>query len=170
MRARWLANVSVAAVVAFEGAGLGAQPQRIQPPPTTVPAQAARSARNASYVITVRLDPASRTLKGDELLTWRNVTTTPTSTLRFHLYYNAWRNTDSTWMREHALTGEASLAQRPQRDWGWIDITSLRVIASDGTPTDLTSSLRFVAPDDGNPEDRTVGEYRSARPCSRARR
>ena len=144
--------------MALEGAGLGAQPRRVQPPSATAPAAAVRSARNASYAITVRLDPASRTLKGDELLTWRNITTAPASALRFHLYYNAWRNSGSTWMREHALTGEPSLAGRPQRDWAWIDITSLRVIAADGTPTDLTSSLRFVAPDDGNPDDRTVAE------------
>ncbi len=63
-------------------------------------ASAPRSPRNASYAITARLDPGSRTITGDEILTWRNTSNTPASTLRFHLYYNAWRNTASTWMRE----------------------------------------------------------------------
>src|SRR6476646_11792759 len=96
----------------------------------------ARSPRNASYAINVRLDPASRTLKCDELLTWRNITTTPATSLRFHLYYNAWRNTASTWIRELRLAGNDQIERRPQADWGWTDVTSLRLIAADGTPTD----------------------------------
>jgi hypothetical protein len=150
--------VAFGALVASNGVGLRADPQ----PPSTVaaaaPAQTARSPRNASYAINVRLDPASRTLKGDELLTWRNITATPATSLRFHLYYNAWRNTGSTWMRERRLAGDDELARRPQADWGWIEVTGLRLIAADGTPTDLTSSLRFIAPDDGNPDDATVAE------------
>ena len=47
---------------------VGRPPARRQPP---------RSPRNASYAITARLDPASRTLTGDELLTWRNTSTNP---------------------------------------------------------------------------------------------
>jgi hypothetical protein len=128
------------------------------PPAPGVAAQPARSPRNASYAIAARLDPASRTLKGDQLLTWRNITASPTSTLRLHLYYNAWRNTASSWMREAALAGAPGLTDRPAVDWGWIDITSLRVIAADGSPTDLTSRLRFIAPDDGNAGDRTLAE------------
>jgi hypothetical protein len=123
-------------------------------PPSTAPA---RSPRNASYAITARLDPASRTLRGDALLTWRNTASVPAATLQFHLYYNAWRNTASTWMRERRLAGDVALARRPESDWGWIDITSLRVIRGDA-PVDATSRLRFIAPDDSNAEDRTVVE------------
>ena len=115
------------------------------------------SPRNASYAITARLDPNSRTLTGDEILTWRNVSKAPATTLRFHLYYNAWRNTRSTWMREHRLAGDTTLAARPRADWGWIDVTSIRLIGT-GSPADLTSRARFVAPDDGNVDDRTVLE------------
>ena len=157
------APVALAAVVAVGRGGLHAEPQT-PPAAPVVPTTQARSPRNASYAINVRLDPASRTLKGDELLTWRNITTTPATSLRFHLYYNAWRNTASTWIREHRLTGADQLESRPQADWGWIDVTSLRLIAADGTPTDLTSNLRFIAPDDGNQEDATVGEVPLAVP------
>ena len=42
-------------------------------------------------------------------------------------------------------------------DWGWIDITAIRLLSSSPAPfTDLTASRRFIAPDDGNADDRTV--------------
>ena len=122
------------------------------------PAAGARSPRNASYAITARLDPASRTLTGEALLTWRNTSTIPATSLRFHLYFNAWRNTRSTWMREQILAGDKSAANRPESDWGWIDITSLKLVGTVGAPVDVTSTMRFIAPDDGNLDDRTVAE------------
>src|SRR5207249_11321098 len=39
-------------------------------------------------------------------------------------------------------------------DWGHIDISSIRLTAP--AVADLTSSQRFIAPDDGNDDDRTV--------------
>jgi hypothetical protein len=133
--------------------------------PRTQPAQAStRSPRNASYTITARLDPASRTLKGEELLTWRNIASIPATTLRFHLHYNAWRNTRSSWMREQILSGDADVEDREPEDWGWIDITSLKLVGTGGAPVDVTSSLRFIAPDDGNAEDRTLAEIPLATP------
>lgn len=137
-----------------------------QPAPGTVasapktlaaPPASARSPRNASYAISARLDPGSRTLTGEGLLTWRNTSRNPANSLQFHLYYNAWRNTRSSWIREQALRDPAA-ARRPERDWGWIDITSLRVIQRGGTPVDMIARARFIAPDDGNPHDRTVLE------------
>jgi hypothetical protein len=92
------------ALVAGQRAGRGGAPAR-QPPPGEQQAPAKgtagefRSPRNANYSIDVELDPASRTLTGRQLLTWRNVTRQPTSELRFHLYWNAWATTESTWMR-----------------------------------------------------------------------
>jgi peptidase M1-like protein len=155
---RCLALLSVAAVIALDGTGLGAQSTSSPQPAVAAAATTPRSPRNASYAISARLDPASRTLKGDELLTWRNISSTPTRTLRFHLYYNAWRNSASTWMRERRLAGDASGTRRPETDWGWIEVTSVRVIGSGGDTTDLTQAFRMVAPDDGNAEDATVME------------
>ncbi len=116
------------------------------------------SPRNASYAITARLDPRSRTIAGDEMLTWRNISSVPAATLRFHLYYNAWRDPRSTWMRERRLGGDTTLAARPEADRGWIEVTSIRVIRAGGTPIDLSARARFIAPDDGNVDDRTVLE------------
>ena len=106
----------------------------------------------------MQLDPATRSLKGQEVLTWRNLAPEPASTLRFHLYYNAWRNNASTWMRELRLAGSADAEQRPADDWGWIDVTSIVVAGADGRNADLTARLRHISPDDGNPDDATVAE------------
>ena len=59
------------------------------------------SPRNANYTIDVTLDARARTLTARETLVWTNITSASTGELQFHLYYNAWRNADSTWMREH---------------------------------------------------------------------
>ena len=169
MFARRLAAASVLAVAAtisvLTQAGRNTPPPAQPPPRDPAPAApaapgaaAARSPRNANYAITARLDPASRTLKGEQLVTWRNTASVPAPTLRFHLYYNAWRNTRSTWMRERLLAGDTEIATRPASDWGWIDVTSLKIVRANGAPADVTSSLRYIAPDDGNPDDRTVAE------------
>ena len=143
-----------------------AQSPAAQPPAAAALATAARSPRNANYAITARLDPRSRTLTGDEILTWRNSSRTAATTLRFHLYYNAWRNTSSTWMQERRLAGDTPLTSRPEADWGWIDVTHVRVIDAGATDGDLTGRIRFVAPDDGNAEDRTVMEVPLDRPVA----
>ncbi len=117
----------------------------------------ARSPRNANYSIDVRLDPDARILTGRAVLTWRNIAAVSSPDLRFHLYYNAWRNSRSTWMRERELGRGPGLTSRPETDWGWIDVTAVRLLgAGDAPPLDLTDRVRFVSPDDGNPDDRTV--------------
>jgi hypothetical protein len=119
------------------------------------PLEGALSPRNASYSIDVRLDADSHTLTGREILTWRNISVNPTSELRFHLYYNAWRNSDSTWMRERALTTGGRSTPRPAEDWGWIDVTRVRLLGAEA-PVDLSDDIQHIAPDDDNGADQTV--------------
>jgi len=117
------------------------------------PVGAARSPRNANYEIEVRLDPVMHTLKGRETIRWRNISAHATDQIQLHLYWNAWRNADSTWLRERRLGG--GTAPRPDT-FGSIDVTSMRQRRESDTSTDLTPQLRFIAPDDGNAADRTV--------------
>jgi hypothetical protein len=116
------------------------------------------SPRNANYVIEVKLDPESKTLTGREIITWRNIQTAPTSELWFHLYFNAWRNNRSTWLLEDRLRSRSDRADRiREEDWGYIDVSSMKLLGGIGYEgADLTPELRFVSPDDGNPDDRTV--------------
>ena len=115
--------------------------------------QPARSPRNANYDIDVRLDHAARTLSGRAAIRWRNISSRPATELQFHLYWNAWRNHDSTWLRERKLTGARNL--RPE-SFGSIDISALRVRHSDGAWVEAKPRAQFIAPDDGNKDDRTV--------------
>ncbi|MPY88966.1 MAG: hypothetical protein GEU99_13690 [Luteitalea sp.] len=153
LAARVLVGTGLAAsVLASPSAGV-----RVQTPEGLT-----RSAGNANYSIDVTLDPLRRLLEGREVITWRNITSAPTSELRLHLYYNAWRNTRSTWLRERALgdlTGDLTetlhLDSRPAREWGWSDVRAVRLLGG-APPVDLTPKSRFVSPDDGNAEDRTL--------------
>jgi hypothetical protein len=140
---------------AARGTEVGAPPEAALD--LAAPAPGARSARNASYSIDVALDRARRMLRGREILTWRNISRVATSELRFHLYYNAWKNTASTWLREAFRSGPRRIPRAlPAADLGWIDISAIRLIPGTAPPVDLASGLRFVAPDDGNADDQTV--------------
>jgi hypothetical protein len=121
------------------------------------------SPRNASYSIDARLDPASRTVTGSEVVTWRNLTTKTAHELQFHLYWNAWKDTRSTFMREAALGGRRVDRPLAPGDWSRIDVNSIKLLASTspdsggaGVPADITATKRFIAPDDGNADDETV--------------
>ena len=121
------------------------------------PEPGALSPRNANYTINVSLDPVARTLSGRATIRWRNISGNPTSELQFHLYWNAWRNAESSWMRERRLAGIVTQA-RPDA-WGSIDLSRLRLrntLGGDAEWYELLPRARFIAPDDGNAEDRTV--------------
>ena len=143
-----------------------AAPATARPTPPPAVAQAAGippgalSARNANYRIEARLDTAKRTITGRQWLTWRNITDTSTSELQYHLYYNAFKNTRSTFMREGEnvdwLSGE-DVASFGAKDWGWTAVTKIELASEGGAPpVDLTAGRRYIAPDDGNADDQTV--------------
>ena len=113
------------------------------------PVAGARSPRNANYLIDVRLDHAARTLAGRETIQWRNISSSAATELQFHLYWNAWRDLDSTFMRERQLAPGFT----PPRDdaWGSVEVKKITVGGAD-----LVGQQRFLAPDDGNDADRTV--------------
>jgi hypothetical protein len=115
------------------------------------------SPRNANYTIDVSLDAQRHTLTGRETLTWTNISGVAVSELQFHLYYNAWRNGDSTWMREAKLSDWWPAATNlPAADSASIEISSFRIAGGAIAAADLTKDMRFIAPDDGNTQDRTV--------------
>ena len=88
-------------------------------------ATAGPSPRNANYEIDEALEHAARTLTGRETIRWRNISAHPTGELQFHLYWNAWRNLESTWLRERQLAG--NLNSRRDDAWSSIDVTRLRI-------------------------------------------
>ena len=121
---------------------------------TSAPARAAELPAHATavadYDIDVRLDAEAKTLEGRERILWRNPSNDSVSELWFHLYLNAFRNSESTFVRESG--GQLRGDKMPADGWGWTDVTSLKL--KDGK--DLLPSLRFEHPDDDNDRDRTV--------------
>src|SRR5918996_3164847 len=84
----------------------------------------AMSPRNATYRIDVRLDHAARTLTGLATIRWRNISSNPTSELQFHLYWNAWRDLESTFMRERRLAPRFL----PPRDHAWGTVRGKKIM------------------------------------------
>jgi hypothetical protein len=113
----------------------------------------------ASYKIAVRFDEGKKTIEGTELLTWTNRTPRPARTLRFHLYLNAFRNSQSSYMREALAEREVAV---PEAGWGSVAVSRM----TSGAGEDLLANSRYVAPDDGNLEDRTVLEVDLPRPAA----
>jgi hypothetical protein len=154
---RFCATATAVALCCFDTAH-GQQPavQRFDRPDPI-----ARSPRNANYSIDVTLDHAARTIKGRETIRWRNISANPTSELQFHLYWNAFRNADSTFMLERRLAGNTT---RPRPDaWGSSEVTRLRVKSQSPNAKSQSAeewidlaNRRFIAPDDGNTADQTV--------------
>ncbi len=107
------------------------------------------------YKMSARLDPETKTVKGHYTLTWWNHTSDSIPDLYFHLYLNAFKNLDSTFMRESEERGrggeEESDVKGPDR-WGWVDVDKIQIAGG----ADLTALQTFVHPDDENAADQTV--------------
>ena len=103
------------------------------------------------YRINAELLPDAGKVFGSETLIWKNPAPVAVDELRFHLYYNAFRNEQSTFMTE---TGERWLppARLRKLHFGEIRITAMRVAGGE----ELTGKIVYLAPDDGNGEDRSV--------------
>jgi len=114
-----------------------------------------------SYLIEAQLLTNIRKLMGTETLSWRNTSQHPVDHLRFHLYYNAFRNLKTTFMQEakYYKKHKSKEAQKKLK-FGEIKIKEIRQIGGG----QLTENYRFVSPDDNNPEDRTVMELKLEEP------
>ncbi len=112
------------------------------------PAQ--QSARLSHYEMDVRLDAATKTVSGSQKITWRNTTAHAVSELRLHLYLNAFRDVDSTFMRE---AGSEFRSRWGLGEFADMSLDSIELEVGAGREA-LTQ--RFVSPDDDNDADRTV--------------
>ena len=111
-----------------------------------------------SYRMRVRYDPVRHEAQGQATISWINNSGETVPDLQLHLYLNAFLNVKSTYFRE---SEDADLLRKAlEGQWGWLDIT--RLTLADGS--DLTSRIEFIAPDDGNRDDRTVARVVLPRP------
>jgi len=108
--------------------------------------------RIANYDITANYNASEKTIDGKMTLHWTNVSSDTIKELQFHLYLNAFKNSSSTFMKEsNQQFRSTGFTIDDKAQWGWIDIISIKKGAYN-----LTSSIKYIHPDDDNAEDRTV--------------
>jgi hypothetical protein len=118
----------------------------------------AQSKPIVDYRIKAKLLPKDKAVIGHETLTWLNDSDQPISELQFHLYLNAFKDNNSTFMKESGGVHRGFRAEK--ENWGRITITNL--LEANGT--DLLSTLEYIQPDDGNKDDQTVARVRLPEP------
>ncbi len=115
----------------------------------------AKASKIANYTIDVALQPATKTLKASQTLVWTNTSTKAINDLQFHMYLNAFKDMNSTFMRGSGgklRTDQADITK--SINFGSIKIT--KAILNNGL--NLMPNMRFIQPDDGNTRDQTVLE------------
>jgi hypothetical protein len=110
------------------------------------------SPRNANYSMDIKLNTEKKTIEGQMELTWKNTSQDTLHELQFHLYLNAFKNSETTFMRESEGSFRGDQSALDKLSWGYIDITEMKIKDS----IDITDKIQFIQPDDGNPYDQTV--------------
>jgi hypothetical protein len=162
LRAAVLVAAGVCLPGAWPAAQAGVRPPLIPPLPSASEGLSPipdKSPRNANYTIEARLDPEKHTIAGRLVLEWRNTSDQPLDRFPFHLYWNAFRNNLSTSSRGGGGRRRSNVGGGDTRSFGYTQVEAIR--RTDGAEEALTP--RYVAPDDGNADDRTVMEVQSSR-------
>ncbi len=120
-----------------------------------------QSDRNLTYAMDVKLDIATNTIRGTEVLSWKNYTGRPQQQFPFHLYHNAFKNNRSTFAVEYGYGFPR--ANMTDADYGYTNVKSVKVISPAGE-TDITNTFEYIQPDDGNKNDQTVCQITTPRP------
>jgi len=105
------------------------------------------SPRIANYKIEVKLDVDKKILQGEQKIIWQNISTDTIKELRFHLYYNAFKSDQTTFLRARREDDFLSSSEH-----GWTEVISL----IDSDQVQLAGNSFFDPVDDGNAKDQTV--------------
>ncbi|MDZ7262285.1 MAG: M1 family metallopeptidase [candidate division KSB1 bacterium] len=116
------------------------------------------SPRIANYTISATLDSNQKAITGHELLTWHNTSDYIVTELQFHLYMNAFKNSETTFYEE--LGHGRGRFREEKNQWGYIRVDSMRIVGG----SDVTHLMEFIQPDDANPNDQTVMKVKLPRP------
>ncbi|MCC7466218.1 MAG: M1 family metallopeptidase, partial [Saprospiraceae bacterium] len=111
------------------------------------------SSRPANYEIHVRLDHSERMIYASQTVRFTNQSPVPVKNLRLYLYFNAFKNTESSFLKGANQIFGQGFSQRTAEEWGWVDIQEFTHLGQS-----LAANMRFVQPDDGNPDDQSVLE------------
>jgi len=105
------------------------------------------SARQTGYTIDARLDTETKKVTGSMKAFWVNLSADTVPDIQLHMYMNAFRNSRSTLNQESP--GPLSFKNS---EGGSIEIKSFK----DKQGHDLSSLMKYISPDDDNPNDQTV--------------
>src|SRR5271165_6586812 len=122
------------------------------------------SQRVVAYQIDAKYDPAHHAVDATETLTYHNLTGQPLDRFFFHLYLNAFQP-KATWMREAHRDGSfrtSDFESWNPKEFGSNEVASFEVVGVG----DLTKQMKFISPDDGNPDDKTVFEVKLPHPIA----
>ena len=119
------------------------------------------SERVVHYEIDARYDAAKHIVDATEVLTYHNLTGQALDHFPFHLYQNAFQP-NATFVRDSKLMGsrDTGYTKWEAKDYGSEDIKSIEVVGQG----DLTRNLHYIAPDDGNKDDKTVVDLPISKP------
>ena len=124
----------------------------------------ALSERIANYDISVKLDSEAKTVSGELTLNWKNTSPDTLNELHFHLYLNAFKNTQSTFMQESgggALRG-VGMDKNDVLSWGYCQVSSI----TNTKKEELINSFSYIQPDNKNTHDQTVAKLMLNQPLN----
>ena len=105
------------------------------------------SDRITGYKIDAELDAKAKTVTGTMEAFWVNPSKDIVPDIQLHMYLNAFRSNKSTFFKEG---GRFSLNK--ENELGWINI----LLLNDNKGNDLKPAMKFISPDDNNPDDMTA--------------
>ncbi len=111
------------------------------------------SERVVHYEIDAHYDATSHVVDATEVLTYHNLTGQALDHFPFHLYQNAFEP-NATWVREAKVAGnrDTGYDKWEAKEYGSEEIKSLEVVGQGN----VTAQMHYIAPDDGNKDDKTV--------------
>jgi hypothetical protein len=134
-------------------------------PDTTLAINSAQpmSQRVVHYEIDAKYDADKHTVDATEVLTYHNLTGQSLDHFPFHLYQNAFQP-NSTFVREAKVAGnrDTGYDKWEAKEYGSEEIKSLEVVGQG----ELTSTVQYIQPDDGNKDDKTVAEVHLPKPIA----
>jgi hypothetical protein len=111
------------------------------------------SERVVHYEIDAHYDATTHVVDATEVLTYHNLTGQALDHFPFHLYQNAFQP-NATWVREAKVAGnrDTGYDKWEAKEYGAEEIKSLEVVGQGN----VTAQMHYIAPDDGNQDDKTV--------------
>jgi hypothetical protein len=121
------------------------------------------SERVVHYEIEAKYDAVKHVVDATEVLTYHNVTGQALDHFPFHLYQNAFQP-KATWVTEAKVMGsrDTNYEKWEDKDYGSEEIKTLELVGQG----DLTARLHYIAPDDGNRDDKTVVDLQVPKPIA----